>query len=124
MGAVFAVFMGIYHWCGIMTGSGIQDKLGYLHFALLFLGVNITFFPQHFLGLAGMPRRIPDYPDAFIAWNVISSYGSIVSLLGVLVFLYLLWDSQFKKNHTAVLSELASSSSSFFQSRKDFLYLI
>ena len=65
-------------------------KLSRLHFWLTFIGVNITFFPMHFLGLHGMPRRIPDYPDIFAFWNLIISIGSFISLMGVFVFLYML----------------------------------
>jgi cytochrome c oxidase subunit 1 len=91
MGAVFAIFGGIYHWIGKITGLQYPESWGKVHFWLMFIGVNLTFFVQHFLGLAGMPRRVPDYPDAFAAWNGISSYGSIVSLTATLMFFYVLW---------------------------------
>ena len=71
-----------------MCGRCYPEALGKLHFWLMFVGVNLTFFPQHFLGLAGMPRRIPDYPDAFASWNQISSLGAYLSAVGVLVFLW------------------------------------
>ena len=89
MGAVFSIFAGFYYWLPKMCGRRYSETLGKLHFWLMFVGVNLTFFPQHFLGLAGMPRRIPDYPDAFAGWNQISTIGSYVSILGVLVFLWL-----------------------------------
>lgn len=73
-----------------MTGLKYSDLYGRLHFWLTFVGVNLTFFPMHFLGLAGMPRRVPDYPDIYWAWNYISSVGSLVSVLGVLVFFWVL----------------------------------
>jgi cytochrome c oxidase subunit 1 len=75
-----------------MWGRQYNETLGKIHFWLTFIGVNVTFFPMHFSGLAGMPRRIPDYPDAFAGWNMISSLGSYISFAGLAVFLYLLWD--------------------------------
>src|SRR6201746_77025 len=79
LGAVFGVFAAFYYWIGKITGRSYNELLGQIHFWSLFVGVNLTFFPQHFLGLAGMPRRIPDYPDAFSGWNAVSSFGSLVS---------------------------------------------
>ena len=86
MGAVFAVFGGWYFWIKNFTGFTYPEILGQIHFWLFFIGVNLTFFPMHFLGLAGMPRRIPDYPDAFAGWNLIASFGSLVSIVSLLVF--------------------------------------
>jgi cytochrome c oxidase subunit I len=91
VGAMFTIFAGFYYWIGKMSGRQYPEKLGKLHFWLTFIGVNVTFFPMHFLGLAGMPRRIPDYPDAFAGWNVIASIGAYISAIGVLVFFYLLY---------------------------------
>src|SRR6188472_2825387 len=85
MGAVFALFAGFYYWTPKIVGRNINDFLGKIHFWTLFIGVNLTFFPQHFLGLAGMPRRIPDYPDAFTGWNHVSSMGSYFSFFGALL---------------------------------------
>jgi len=86
MGAVFGIFAGWYYWIGKITGLQYSEVLGQIHFWLFFVGVNLTFFPMHFLGLAGMPRRIPDYPDAFGFWNYIESLGSILSIVGVIIF--------------------------------------
>jgi len=86
MGAVFAVFAGFYYWIGKILGVTIPDVYGKIHFWSFFIGVNITFFPMHFLGLAGMPRRIPDYPTAFAGWNLISSYGSFITFISALYF--------------------------------------
>jgi cytochrome c oxidase subunit 1 len=88
MGAVFAIFSGVYFWVGKIVGLSFSNTLGYIHFILTFFGVNLTFFPMHFLGLAGMPRRIPDYPDAFMPWNVIQSFGSLLTLVGLIVFFF------------------------------------
>ncbi|MEX2649416.1 MAG: cytochrome c oxidase subunit I [Alphaproteobacteria bacterium] len=91
LGAVFALFAAFYYWIGKITGRQYPEGLGKLHFWLTFLGVNLTFFPQHFLGVAGMPRRIPDYPDAFFGWNLVSSIGSYITVVGVVVFFVVLW---------------------------------
>nr|WBU10905.1 cytochrome c oxidase subunit 1 [Malassezia sp.] len=93
MGAVFAIFAGFYYWLPKIVGKTYNETLGKIHFWTLFIGVNLTFFPQHFLGINGMPRRIPDYPDAFAPYNYISSLGSMISVAGILVFAYLLYDS-------------------------------
>jgi cytochrome c oxidase subunit 1 len=79
LGSVFALFAGFYYWIGKMSGRQYPEWAGKLHFWLTFIGVNLTFFPQHFLGLAGMPRRVPDYPAAYEAWNHLSSIGSYIS---------------------------------------------
>ena len=97
LGAVFAIFGGFYYWIGKMSGYQYDEWLGKLHFWVTFIGVNLLFFPQHFLGLAGMPRRIPDYPDAFAPWNYISSIGAFISGFGVLIFLYMLFRLYTKK---------------------------
>jgi len=88
MGAVFALFAGFYFWFNKITGYTYDEHLARLHFWLTFIGVNITFFPMHFLGLAGMPRRIPDYPDVFAFWNLIASYGSLLTVTALGVFIY------------------------------------
>jgi cytochrome c oxidase subunit 1 len=97
LGAVFAIFAAFYYWFGKMTGYQYSEALGKLHFWLMFVGVNMTFFPQHFLGLSGMPRRYVDYPDAFEGWNFVSSIGSYISAVGVLVFLYVIADAFARK---------------------------
>jgi len=91
MGAVFAIFAGWYFWIDKITGLKYPEILGQIHFWLFFLGVNLTFFPMHFLGLAGMPRRIPDYPDAFAGWNFVSSFGSNISVISVGLFFYIVY---------------------------------
>ncbi|MCB9946184.1 MAG: cytochrome c oxidase subunit 1, partial [Geminicoccaceae bacterium] len=86
LGAAFAIFAAWYYWFPKMSGYMMSETLGRLHFWLTFVGVNLVFFPQHFLGLAGMPRRYADYPDAFAGWNFVSSVGSYISTAGLLVF--------------------------------------
>ena len=88
LGAVFAIFAGWYYWFPKMSGYMYNEFIGKLHFWLTFVGVNLVFFPQHFLGLAGMPRRVADYPDAFAGWNMVSSIGSFISAAGALVFFF------------------------------------
>ena len=92
MGAVFSIYAGFYYWAPKITGKMYSETLGQVHFWTLFVGVNTTFFPQHFLGLAGMPRRIPAYADAFEGWNYISSVGSIISVVATAIFLYVVYD--------------------------------
>jgi len=87
LGAVFAIFAGWYYWFPKMTGYMYSETIGQIHFWMTFIGVNIVFFPQHFLGLAGMPRRYSDYPDGYALWNYVSSIGSYISGAAVLVFL-------------------------------------
>jgi cytochrome c oxidase subunit 1 len=91
MGAVFGIFAGFYYWIGKITGRQYPEILGQIHFWLFFIGVNITFFPMHFLGLAGMPRRIPDFPDAYSGWNAIASFGSYISFFSALLFFYVVY---------------------------------
>ena len=86
LGAVFAIFAGWYYWFPKMSGYEYSEFMGKLHFWLTFIGANILFFPQHFLGLAGMPRRYADYPEAFSDWNRISSIGSYITAFGTIVF--------------------------------------
>ncbi len=98
MGAVFGVFAAWYYWIEKMTGLAYPELLGQIHFWLFFVGVNLTFFPMHFLGLAGMPRRIPDYPDAYAGWNAVSSFGSNISAVSGLLFFYIVYVTLTQKN--------------------------
>jgi len=93
MGAVFGVFAAWYYWIEKITGLPYPETLGQIHFWLFFIGVNLTFFPMHFLGLSGMPRRIPDYPDAFSFWNSVASLGSMVSALSAVLFFYIIYET-------------------------------
>ncbi len=86
LGAVFSMFAGFYYWIGKMSGHQYPKTLGKIHFWMTFIAVNVTFFPQHFLGLAGMPRRYVDYPDAFAGWNLVSSYGAYLGGASMVLF--------------------------------------
>lgn len=93
MGAVFGIFGGFYYWFYKMTGINYPEILGRIHFWITFVGVNITFFPMHFLGLAGMPRRIPDFPTAYNGWNFVASFGSTITLIGFIFFFFVIYVS-------------------------------
>lgn len=97
MGAVFSIFGGIYYWFNKITGVEYSEILAQIHFWVFFIGVNVTFFPMHFLGVAGMPRRIPDYPDAFYTFNKLASWGSEISAFSLLIFLGLLIEAFYNK---------------------------
>ncbi len=91
LGAVFCIFAGIYYWIGKMSGRQYPEWAGKLHFWAMFIGANVTFFPQHFLGRAGMPRRYIDYPEAFAYWNYVSSIGAFISIGSFVFFLWIVW---------------------------------
>jgi cytochrome c oxidase subunit 1 len=92
MGAVFSIIGGLYHWIPLFYNVSFRGILSKIQFYLIFIGVNLTFFPQHFLGLNGIPRRYSDYPDFFSTWNAVSTLGSNLSLISVFLFLWLLWE--------------------------------
>nr|WNO18554.1 cytochrome c oxidase subunit I [Pectinodonta sp.] len=92
MGAVFALFAAFNYWFPLFTGLVLHSRWTKSHFFAMFIGVNLTFFPQHFLGLGGMPRRYSDYPDCYMGWNVLSSIGSVISFVGVLYFMFIVWE--------------------------------
>jgi len=91
LGAVFGIFAGFYYWIGKMSGRQYPEWMGKIHFYTTFIGVNMVFLPMHFLGLAGMPRRIPDYPDAFKHWNYIASVGAVITLTSTFFFVFIVF---------------------------------
>ena len=104
MGAVFSLFAGFYYWFWRITSCNYSQTYGHIHFWTTFIGVNLTFFPQHFLGIAGMPRRIPDYPDAYAYWNLMSSFGSIISVVASLFFFYTVTHALYQANSKAIIN--------------------
>nr|WMQ52323.1 cytochrome c oxidase subunit I [Ceutorhynchus albosuturalis] len=114
MGAVFTIMAGFVQWFPLFTGMTLNSKYLKTQFLTMFVGVNMTFFPQHFLGLSGMPRRYSDYPDAYTMWNIVSSIGSLISLISVLYFIFILWEA-FSMNRMNMASFNLSTSIEWMQ---------
>jgi len=115
IGAVFSLIAGLVHWFPVITGLTMNPTWLKVQFFIIFVGVNLTFFPIHFLGLAGIPRRYSDYPDTFSIWNVVARIGSLVSVVSVLIFIFILWEAFIRhrailaRNHINSIVEIAHS---------------
>nr|YP_010582832.1 cytochrome c oxidase subunit I [Psychoda alternata]AQX36167.1 cytochrome c oxidase subunit I [Psychoda alternata] len=109
MGAVFAIMAGFINWYPLFTGLNMNSLMLKVQFFMMFLGVNITFFPQHFLGLAGMPRRYSDYPDSYTSWNIVSSMGSTLSFISIIFFIMIIWESMISNKVNIFSNHLNSS---------------
>jgi len=120
MGAVFSLFAGWYYWSPKFLGRTYNELLGQIHFWLLFIGVNLTFLPLHFLGLQGMPRRIPDYPDSFTGWNIVASFGSIISIVSTVLFIYIVFLTLSEKNPPKLANNYWLLKSFFFSDNNSF----
>jgi heme/copper-type cytochrome/quinol oxidase subunit 1 len=93
IGAVFRLLAGFFYWFPLFTGVCLNSKYSFIQFFILFVGVNMTFFPQHFLGLSGMPRRYSDYADRMLFWNMISSLGAFISFFGAIIIMFIVWEA-------------------------------
>jgi len=109
IGAVFALFGAFNYWFPLLSGVTLHSRWTKAHFYIMFIGVNVTFFPQHFLGLSGMPRRYSDYPDSYTQWNVVSSIGSMISFVAVLYFMVIVWEALISQRRVIWSSHLRTA---------------
>lgn len=109
IGAVFAIIAGFIHWFPLISGYHLNNFYLNIQFTRIFIGVNITFFPQHFLGLRGIPRRYSDYPDIYLNWNIISSIGSLISIISLIILIFIIWEALASKRSLIYIFHLNSS---------------
>ena len=120
IGAIFSLFAGYYYWSPQMLGLDYNEKLAQIQFWLIFIGANIVFLPMHFLGVNGMPRRIPDYPDAFAGWNYVSSIGSIIAIISLFLFIYIMYDQLVNGIYNKNTHKLIYKTPDFMESNRIF----
>jgi len=123
MGAVFALIGGVYHWMEKLTGKKYNEKWGKIHFYIMFIGVNLTFFPMHFLGLQGMARRIPEYADGYVGYNKVATLGSIITIISGIIFLIILRNSLVGKNKESARESMEVINKEYFINEVDLEYL-
>nr|YP_010839089.1 cytochrome c oxidase subunit I [Pachycondyla annamita]WGF22854.1 cytochrome c oxidase subunit 1 [Pachycondyla annamita] len=109
MGAVFAIIASFIHWFPLISGFSLNNFYLNIQFLTMFISVNLTFFPQHMLGLSGMPRRYSDYPDSFLSWNIISSIGSLISIISMILLIFIIWEALSSKRYIISMFFLSSS---------------
>jgi heme/copper-type cytochrome/quinol oxidase subunit 1 len=117
MGAVFAIFVGFYYWVEKMLGVAYDETVAQAHFWTFFVGVNLTFFPMHFLGLSGMPRRISDYPDAFAGWNLVASVGSMISVVATCLLFSVMFALGSRSSNLGLLTTASNTWKEYADSR-------